>query len=553
MPKRHMPSKQSIAEALIKLLDTSDRPLYVVDAQRRIAFCNAALATWIDLEPKRTIGRRVEFHSEPAKTEELIDTDSSPLTDLCPPPSALAGEASSGTISCLGRDGHLHHRTADFIPVGRAGQRGKAHDAAMAEFFTVLVLLGTEDLSPQQLAISSSGDPTADEIHRTIRRFRRRQAERYSLRSLLGASPAMQKVRAQVAAAAASGASTLITGRSGSGRSHVARAIHYHAAGDHSAHLAAIDCSAVTDDLLERTLDRLRPAHGEAASRPTLILEHLEALQPEHQAALLSALEQNALAARIIATLDPAPPPPEKSTDRRTSGRESPSKSKRKTKSRGDASTKIEFHELPSDSLDMPDDTAATRTLQPQLLSRLSTIVIRIPPLVDRIEDLPIVAQYFLEACNRASSKQVGSLRSDALDLLALYSWPGELEQVRETIEAAHAACTSHAIAAADLPPIFSHAFRAASRIRPRPEPIVLDKLLASIETEAITRALAQADGNKSEAATLLGMTRPRLYRRLLQLGMITPEAADDAGAEAGAEAPEFIEHDGDGTDEAEA
>ena len=48
-------------------------------------------------------------------------------------------------------------------------------------------------------------------------------------------------------------------------------------------------------------------------------------------------------------------------------------------------------------------------------------------------------------------------------------------------------------------------------------------------------------------------MTRPRLYRRLLQLGMITPEAADDAGAEAGAEAPEFIEHDGDGTDEAEA
>jgi DNA-binding NtrC family response regulator len=67
----------------------------------------------------------------------------------------------------------------------------------------------------------------------------------------------------------------------------------------------------------------------------------------------------------------------------------------------------------------------------------------------------------------------------------------------------------------------------------------VLDELLASIEKEAIVRALAQAGGNKSEAATLLGMTRPRLYRRLVQLGL-----AGDEGDAAQLEQPEFIERD---------
>jgi DNA-binding NtrC family response regulator len=69
----------------------------------------------------------------------------------------------------------------------------------------------------------------------------------------------------------------------------------------------------------------------------------------------------------------------------------------------------------------------------------------------------------------------------------------------------------------------------------------VLDELLASIEKEAITRALSQAGGNKSEAAALLGMTRPRLYRRLVQLGFVTEETATIAD---NLELPEFIEQD---------
>jgi DNA-binding NtrC family response regulator len=83
------------------------------------------------------------------------------------------------------------------------------------------------------------------------------------------------------------------------------------------------------------------------------------------------------------------------------------------------------------------------------------------------------------------------------------------------------------------------HASGAAKRSRREPERIVLDQLLASIEKEAILRALARADGNKSEAAQLLGMTRPRLYRRLVQLGL-----AGDDGDDLHQEQPEFIERD---------
>jgi DNA-binding NtrC family response regulator len=155
---------------------------------------------------------------------------------------------------------------------------------------------------------------------------------------------------------------------------------------------------------------------------------------------------------------------------------------------------------------------------------------------------LPVLAQYFLERCNRNNNKQVGSIRPDALDSLALYSWPGELDQLSETMEAAHAHCTSHTVSPADVPPIFHQAFQAMAHRRERPEPIVLDDLLASIEKEAITRALMQAGGNKSEAAALLGMTRPRLYRRLVQLGFVSESIMTEADM---VEAPDFIEQDG--------
>ena len=315
----------------------------------------------------------------------------------------------------------------------------------------------------------------------------------------------MQKVRAQVQAAAASGANTLLCGRPGSGRKHVAQAIHYQANGDDGL-LLPLNCRLLSDDLVAHTLERLSPAKGRLGAKQTLLLENIEFMPGIYQALLVDSIRRNCLDARILATVDLSRP-------------------------------------LDADS-DEPTEPSeshnAASEIERTLIQFISTITIRLPKLVERLEDLPVLAQFFLEACNRNNGKQVGSLRPDALDSLALYSWPGELDQLREMIELAHAACNSHAITSSDLPTIFYQAFQANAHIRVKAQPLDLDELLATIEKEAISRALAQAGGNKSEAAALLGMTRPRLYRRLVQLGLVSPELETDSPFEE----PEFIEHD---------
>ncbi|HEY3395605.1 MAG TPA: helix-turn-helix domain-containing protein [Lacipirellulaceae bacterium] len=511
--------------SLTSLLDRSHSPIYVVDERRRIIYCNAALATWLDLERERIVGRAVEYHSELASEPERKDA---PLSDLCPPPRALSGTPCQGTISSIARDGGLAHRHANFVPLGRSQSKsktGKKHDTQNEAFSGVLVVVDAGDLSPQEVAVELSGEASPDELHRAIRQFRRDQAAKYAIHSLLGESSAMRKVRAQVAAAAASGANVLLYGPAGSGRGHFARAIHYGTGADPGPKLIPVQCEVASDELLRRALDSLRGPGGDPRHRPTLLLEHLEYLTASHQSQLLSAIGQNAIQARIIATCS----------------RHAPHAVAARVGSSATSET------LDDDLTDgtptsprrpKPDaGCPVPATLDPALVDAISTIAIHIPRLVDRLDDLPILAQSFLESCNVGSAKQVESIRSEALDLLALHSWPGELDELREVIAAAHRSSTSHEITVANLPVVIHHASQAAARIRRRPERIVLDQLLATIEKEAIGRAMTQTGGNKTEAADLLGMTRPRLYRRLVQLGLVP-------ASESELDQPEFIEQD---------
>lgn len=453
------------------LLDASSRPIYAVDARRQVVYSNAALSAWLGLEPGRIVGRSVEYHSEPAADALTRHAPAPPLTDLCPPPQALAGAAITGTIGCVGRGGRLVHRRAEFVPLAADGESPSG----------VLVFLAADDMSPQELAAELSEEPTADELHRAIRRFRREQAAEYAIESLVGESAGMRKVRAQVAAAASSQANVLVRGRRGTGREHIARAIHYKST-DAAGKLVPIDCEVATEESLRRALDSVRDVR-DPKQRSTLLLLNLERLPLPLQLQLLPTLADSSLAARCIATI---------TTGSAANGLSEPA-----------------------------------QEINSQLLAALSTITIDVPPLAERLDDLPLLAQCFLEAANRGNAKHLGSVRPEALDQLALYRWPGELAELRGVIDAAHAAATTHEITPADLPPVVHHAAKAAAAQRRPPEKIVLDELLESIEREVITRAMTQAGGNKSAAADLLGMTRPRLYRRLVQLGFVKDTAKE--------------------------
>ena len=456
------------------LLEDAARPIYVVSSDRKIAYCNRGLAEWLGVDAEHVIGRRVEYHSEPDAT------GTEPLFGLCPPPDALDGHETKGTVTCVQRDGRLVHRRAQFIPlIGKQVGTNQDHSATedSRHACSVMAIVETANLSAEELTQNISSE-SPDELHRAIRRFRRGQSGRFAPETLLGESPVMQRVRAQVECAASSKTNVLIVGRCGSGRTHLAKAIHYTSDHEHQYPLLPLNGTVLTQDALRRTVAKLQQAET-AISRETLLIMNVDQLSADLQTQLAEILADKQISACCIGTMT--------------------------EQASGD---------------DRPCDWQNGDQLDPLLQNMLSTITIRVPRVIDRLEDIPLMAQFFLESCNQGNTKQVGGLAPETTDLLALYAWPGEVAELKQVIEQAHANCPGHRIEPKDLPDVIHHALVAASLTHRPPEPVDLDAFLQRVERELVERAMQQANGNKTEAARLLGLSRPRLYRRLVQLGL---------------------------------
>ncbi len=131
-----------------------------------------------------------------------------------------------------------------------------------------------------------------------------------------------------------------------------------------------------------------------------------------------------------------------------------------------------------------------------------------------------MIAQLFVEENNSQGGKQIAGFTAEALDSLDAYPWPGNLDELVEVVREAHEQAEGPEITPRELPAQIHLAARAAAHPRRAEATIVLDEFLGRVERELLQRALARAKGNKAKAARLLGMTRPRLYRRLVQLGL---------------------------------
>jgi DNA-binding NtrC family response regulator len=167
-----------------------------------------------------------------------------------------------------------------------------------------------------------------------------------------------------------------------------------------------------------------------------------------------------------------------------------------------------------------PSKLTAKGEFPRELACALGTIEIELPPLTERLEDLPSLAQLLVEEANSIGDKQISSITSEALDLLAAHTWPGNLDELAAVVTEAHARATGTQITLRDLPQRI-HWTQEATRGKHVEDAIHLEEFLARAERELIERALARAKGNKTRAAKLLGMTRPRFYRRLVQLKLI--------------------------------
>ena len=377
---------------------------------------------------------------------------------LCPPPEVFTGQRLQATIATPHNASSL---ATDFLPI-----RDDSDEVA-------LVLA---------IGCSNTGEPAGtsqdsdDALHETVRRFRHSQSSRYRVDTLIGRSPQIVRARRQTAIAIDCAANVLIVGPAGSGKDHVARTIH-NRGGDPSGPLVPLACATLGAGLLISTLAAAVNSHrrktSEALTTGTLLLSDVDALPVDAHAEFSRLLSQEHTSLQTIAT---------------ASGSLQP------------LVAKAEFRE----------DLACT----------LAEVEIHLPPLADRLDDLPLLAQLFLEEINATGGKQLSSLTTATLDLLAAHTWPGNLDELASVVAEAHGRATGPQIMPRDLPQRIQY-WQEATRGRRADEAIDLEDFLGRVETELIARALARARGNKTRAAKLLGMTRPRFYRRLVQLKLL--------------------------------
>ena len=297
---------------------------------------------------------------------------------------------------------------------------------------------------------------------------------------LIGKGSAHKRLLDQVSAAAHTLIPVLIIGESGTGKRLVARTIHQLSPRRQSSFIP-LDCAALPPEVLERELFGQPVESGPVPS--TLIL-------PEGSTLLLVDILKTPrdLQARLAASHD-------------------------------------SHLRLIATTTDDPQVAFRSETLRPDLYFSLTSLVIRLCPLRERLDEIPLLAQHFLERANYRGDRQRRGFSPEALKTLQIYDWPGNLREFARVIDDAHGQAASDLITENDLPAAIRG--NLAGAFLPPPAPVSvesLDEILTKVERRLIEDALNRSRLNKSRAADLLGISRPRLYRRIKDLNIADPE-----------------------------
>lgn len=303
------------------------------------------------------------------------------------------------------------------------------------------------------------------------------------LGTLVGRHPSMLQLYKRVGQAAAGRVNVLIRGETGSGKERVARAIHAHSAAKGEP-FVAVNCTAIPHDLLETELfGHVRGAFTGAvadrrgrfalAGRGTIFLDEIGDMSPALQAKLLRVLEEH----RYF---------PVGSEHTET------------TEARLVAATHRDLEAMVRDG-----------GFRGDLYYRLRVVEIRLPPLRDRISDLPLLAHHFVRHASAELSQGEPALPDETLAVLLTHSWPGNVRELENCLTRAVVLATGGVIRPEHLGIGAEEA--ATSNAFPT---------LAELEREHVLRALALTGGNRTRAAEVLGVSKPKLYRLLEKHGL---------------------------------
>jgi transcriptional regulator with PAS, ATPase and Fis domain len=292
----------------------------------------------------------------------------------------------------------------------------------------------------------------------------------------------MQAVAELIDRVAATASNVLVLGESGTGKDATARLIH-----DRSPRrdcpFVKIDCSALPEDLLESELfgyekgaftgaTELKPGRLEAAGGGTLVLDEIASLIPQSQAKLLRVIEE-----RNFERLG------------------------------GKQPIKIDVRIIALANVDIKEAVRA-RGFRDDLYYRLAVVTIELPRLIDRIEDIPRLADEFVRQFASRSGRQGVRLSSEALETLSGYDFPGNVRELRNIIEHAVLTTNQQVIEPDGLPGYLRSAARLMQSRGAKPS-------LAELEAVYIREVLEHTRGNKTRAAEILGISRKNLYEKM--------------------------------------
>jgi DNA-binding NtrC family response regulator len=322
----------------------------------------------------------------------------------------------------------------------------------------------------------------AQRLGRENREYRRELQGRYRPENLVGQSPEMVAIYKMIARVAAQDTTVLIQGETGTGKALVARAIHY-ASARAARPFVVVDCTAVPEALFESELfghergaftGALQSRRGliETADGGTCFLDEVGELPLPLQAKLLRLLQD-----RVI---------------RRVGGNES-------------IGVDVRIIAATNRDLRKRFEEGAFRE---DLYYRLNVVAIRVPPLRERKQDIPLLAQHFLNTW-AAAGQPARRLARETLARLADYDWPGNVRELEHVIERALTLSSSELILPDDLPPELERATPAPPTLPPR------RMTLEALKHWYVHTVLEEAGGNKARAAELLGIDRRTLYRIL--------------------------------------
>jgi two-component system response regulator AtoC len=330
------------------------------------------------------------------------------------------------------------------------------------------------------------------DVLRDNQRLREELEGLYSFGNLIGTSPAFRQVITAIGEVCESKATVLITGESGTGKELVARAIHFNSARK-VAPFVAINCAAIPEGLLESELfghvkgaftgavsnrtGRFMQAHG-----GTLFLDEIGDMPSATQAKILRVLQERAF--------EPV----------------------------GSVQTReVDVRLIAATHKDL-QEAVRERQFREDLFYRLNVFPIALPPLRERLEDIPALVAHFIEQIGANIGKRISGFSPAAIKAMSEYDWPGNIRELQNCIERSIIVAKSPVVDVADLP---RYLFRQREdRIDAARIPSSLDDELERIERRFILMALQKTQGVQVKAAELLGITERSLWHRVKKLGI---------------------------------